>query len=463
MDKIPYPIDAFPTIMRNAAYEEQNITKAPMAMIGSAMLSAVSLACQSKVDVERPGGLKGPTSLFFVTIAESGERKSAIDKNVFSAIHECEKMFAQQHAEEMNWYSGAVEIYEAEKKALFAKLKMQIKKGLDTSQTKDDIDELNSKKPVLPRSRRLIMSDTTPAALKDHLSGEGRSVGILSDEGGVVFGGSALNNPSLINTIWSGGYVHIDRKNRPPVTISDARLTLSIMVQQNLLNTFQRSNNKIAKDSGFNARCLFSHPVSTQGYRQINNPVTSREHMPIFSERIKELILSNQHNDRIMLQFSPTAASAWIDWYNFVETQMASTGELFEIRDCASKIAENTARIAALLHFFRGDEGDITPIATNAAETISSWYLEEYQHFFSIGNNSNDENELFDWIIHYCHSHALARLKKNIILQYGPVRLRNKKTLEPLLNNLAYTQKIIFETRGRTTYLIPVNSGIWHL
>lgn len=128
MEKLPYPIDAFPIIMRNAAYEEHNITKAPMAMIGSAMLSAVSLACQSKVDVERPGGLKGPTSLFFVTIAESGERKSAIDKNVFSAIHECEKMFAQQHAEEMNWYSGAVEIYEAEKKALFSKLKNADKK-----------------------------------------------------------------------------------------------------------------------------------------------------------------------------------------------------------------------------------------------------------------------------------------------------------------------------------------------
>jgi hypothetical protein len=30
----------------------------------------------------------------------------------------------------MNWYSGAVEIYEAEKKALFSKLKMQIKKVL---------------------------------------------------------------------------------------------------------------------------------------------------------------------------------------------------------------------------------------------------------------------------------------------------------------------------------------------
>ncbi|WP_158695502.1 DUF3987 domain-containing protein, partial [Cronobacter malonaticus] len=295
--------------------------------------------------------------------------------------------------------------------------------------------------------------------LKDHLSGEGRSVGILSDEGGVVFGGSALNNPSLINTIWSGGDVHIDRKNRAPVTISDARLTLSIMVQQNLLNTFQRSNNKIAKDSGFNARCLFSHPVSTQGYRQIYNPVISREHMPIFNGRIKELILSGLHNDRVLLQFSPAAASAWIDWYNFIETQMASTGELFNIRDCASKIAENTARIAALMHFFRGDEGDITLIAMDAAEKISTWYLEEYQHFFSSSNNSNDENELFDWIIHYCRYHGLARLKKNIILQYGPVRLRSKKTIEPLLNNLAYTQKIFFETRGRTTYLIPVKLG----
>lgn len=99
----------------------------------------------------------------------------------------------------------------------------------------------------------------------------------------------------------------------------------------------------------------------------------------------------------------------------------------------------------------------------DAAEIISSWYLEEYQHFFSSGNNSNDENELFDWIINYCRYHGLARLKKNIILQYGPVRLRNKKALEPLLNNLEYTQKITFEARGRTTYLTPVNSGSWHL
>lgn len=83
MEKIPYPIDAFPTIMRNAAYEEQNITKAPMAMIGSAMLSAVSLACQSKVDVERPGGLKGPTSLFLLQSQNQVNEKVQLTKMYF--------------------------------------------------------------------------------------------------------------------------------------------------------------------------------------------------------------------------------------------------------------------------------------------------------------------------------------------------------------------------------------------
>lgn len=462
MDKTPYPIDAFPEIMRNAAYEEQNITKAPMAMIGSAMLSAVSLACQGRVDVQRPGRLKGPTSLFFITTAESGERKSAVDKNVFSAIHECEKLFMEQHTKEMEMYSNAHEIFEAEKKALLSKLKMEIKKGVNTFQTKNEIHELNLKEPVLPRPRRLIMSDTTPAALKDHLSGNGRSVGILSDEGGVVFGGSTLNNPSLINTVWSGGDMHIDRKNRASVAISDARLTLSIMVQPELLTSFQRGNNKIAQHSGLNARCLFCNPESTQGYRQIYCPIASREYMPIFSDRIKDIILSDQHSDRTLLQFSPTAAIAWIDWYNFVETQMASTGELFEIRDCASKTAENTARLAALLHFFRGDEGDITDMAMHAAETISSWYLEEYLNFFTSGQRNDDERELFEWIINYCRHNHPIRLKKNIILQYGPTRLRNKNILNRSLANLVQTQKIRVETIRRTTYIIPINSGAFY-
>lgn len=59
-----FPIEEFPKLMRDTAYEVQNITKAPMALIGSAILGVVSLACQNKIDVQRPGGLRGPVSLF---------------------------------------------------------------------------------------------------------------------------------------------------------------------------------------------------------------------------------------------------------------------------------------------------------------------------------------------------------------------------------------------------------------
>jgi hypothetical protein len=39
---------------------------------------------------------------------------------------------------------------------------------------------------------------------------------------------------------------------------------------------------------------------------------------------------------------------------------MGLLGTLSDFKDYASKMAENMARVAALLHYFNGDDGDIS-------------------------------------------------------------------------------------------------------
>jgi hypothetical protein len=76
---------------------------------------------------------------------------------------------------------------------------------------------------------------------------------------------------------------------------------------------------------------------------------------------------------------------------------MSEIGYLSNMKDYASKMAENMARIAALLHYFEGRNEDISIKAVEAAIQISAWYVDEYKRLFSkvseftLVNNESDE------------------------------------------------------------------------
>src|SRR5262249_18388372 len=76
----PYPLDAMPDTIQAAVVEVQQFTKAPIALVSSSALAALSLAVQAHADVKRAEKLTGPVGLFLLTIADSGERKSTCDE-----------------------------------------------------------------------------------------------------------------------------------------------------------------------------------------------------------------------------------------------------------------------------------------------------------------------------------------------------------------------------------------------
>ena len=80
IERQPYPLDAHPPLILNAVKEVQAFVQAPVEMVATSAISAMSAAFQGHRDVRRSSKLKGPISLWLQTVAESGERKTSLDK-----------------------------------------------------------------------------------------------------------------------------------------------------------------------------------------------------------------------------------------------------------------------------------------------------------------------------------------------------------------------------------------------
>lgn len=86
-----FPLWALPPKIRAAVEEAVEMSMAPCPLVASSALAAASLAVQAKYDVRRFNGLVSPCSLNFITFAESGERKTTVDRFFFNAFGEFEE------------------------------------------------------------------------------------------------------------------------------------------------------------------------------------------------------------------------------------------------------------------------------------------------------------------------------------------------------------------------------------
>jgi len=90
-----YPLDALPIGIASAISELQRFVQAPIPLVASSCLGALSTAVQQLVDVKRDDGLTGPVSLFIVTVAESGERKTTTDNKTTEEIRAYQREAAE--------------------------------------------------------------------------------------------------------------------------------------------------------------------------------------------------------------------------------------------------------------------------------------------------------------------------------------------------------------------------------
>ncbi|MBC7752518.1 MAG: DUF3987 domain-containing protein [Candidatus Saccharibacteria bacterium] len=112
----------FPHLMRDSAFEMSSNIQAPPALIASSILAAVSIVCQGLVDVRRPNGLESPCSLFLITIADSGERKTTCDNFFTKPIREFDTNADSEFLVAKAGYEADLIAWESTHKALLAQI-----------------------------------------------------------------------------------------------------------------------------------------------------------------------------------------------------------------------------------------------------------------------------------------------------------------------------------------------------
>lgn len=442
IEGLEYPIEFLPPLIRTAVQEVQGFVQAPTALVALSALSSVSLAAQAHYDVERAKSLTGPIGLFMLAIAESGERKSSCDGYFSKALHDHDSEQAEAAKPDIRTYEAAKAAWSAEKSGFEGAIKAAAKAGNDTSDFKRQLLAHEALQPLPPIVPRLVYGDATPEALIDGLAAW-KSGGVLSAEAGAILGGhamgdSAMRNLATLNVLWSGESIRQDRRSRPTVNIEGARLTIGLQVQEGTLRQFIRGTGDLARDTGFFARCLLAWPESTQGTRAFSKPPEFKS-VGAFTNRLKMILSRTVPADhaKTMLQLSDAAHAAWVKYHDSIEGELREGGELRDIRDIASKTADNAARIAALFHVFEGKTGAIDAETMGKACELAAWHLNESLRFFgqmSQPKNMSDAARIEEWSVRFLRGMDTDKISTGTLQQRGPVR--DKQSLDAALNEL---------------------------
>lgn len=473
----PYPVEAFPVEIQAAVKEVQLFMQSPVALVGTSALSALSVAVQGLVNIERAPGLDGPTSLYTLVIAESGERKTATDRHFWLGIDEYELESKSNARDETATYETACENRDRRlsvcDKHVRSLLQRRGSNSEDIQALEDEILELKQQVILPPLVPKIQLTDETPENLAFSLAKHYPSAAVMTSEGGHFFGAHGMKaehitkNLALYNTLWDGRRHRIGRRTSEDIALESVRLTLTLQTQNAVLSKFLLQSGDLARGSGFLARFLITRPESTQGQRFYKDPPRDWPRRQKFSNRIKELLElgiqvdENRQLELGCLQLSAEGKRAWVEYHDQIESDLSRNGAYDSIRDVASKAADNIARIATIFHVYEnGPEGEVSDGSVHRAAEFVAWHLEEALRFYNEIQSSTIERDAIE--IEYIlkqKTKAQGSVSVRDILNGGPRRLRSRHKLDPVLEFLAERHRVKVRREGKS-HMIELNPAL---
>lgn len=414
-----FPFHALGPVLGEAAKAIAEDVQAPDALAGGSVLASAALASSPLANVLMPHGQRAPLSLFIITGAASGDRKSATDAVACHAIDEHRKHQARQHAEAMQrWESENADLKKADQ----------------------------SKPPI---AQVLTTSNATVEGLAKLLKHQS-TVGVFSAEGGEMLGGHSLRDDkrmaglSFFLKAWGAEALDSLRAGEGLTVLLGRRVSLHVLVQPAILA--QLLADPLAQGQGLLARCLIAQPDTLAGSRMFRdcdplaNPAVMR-----FNERISALLSQTPRTwdtgDGYELRpddlhMEPDARAAWVEFYNMVETAQAPDGELADARPFASKAAEQAARIAGVVAVVEGcNRIDFTHM--QGAIEVVGFYMNEHLRLTGAGRTDQRNTQLRSLHAWMCETGPLVLLADVLQKCPRPIRKLKAEGIRSLLSELS--------------------------
>lgn len=348
----PYPFDLLGPILGPVAKRTHEIIKAPDAICGHSVLSAASLVTQAFANIGIDGR-EHPLSLFMISIAASGDRKSAADSVVVKPIRDYERMLYETSLEEKKVYRNQLEVWRKRKEKL-------LREG-DFKMLDKELAALGDE-PTSPLEPHILLEEPTYEGLVELCMTGQPSLGLFADEGGRMIGGHAMNKENFLKTacglssFWDGKPISRIRKGGNSL-LYGRRLAIHLMIQETVLSLLQ--GNEVLLGQGLMARCLTVFPASNASERpyceiDISQDPIIRSYWSRISGILDEPFplknpnIKNELSPRL-LTLSQNAKKIWIGFHDEIDRNLKPEGVYFPIRRNANKAAEQALRIAGVL------------------------------------------------------------------------------------------------------------------
>lgn len=450
-----YPVDALGPL-RGAVEAVQGMTQAPVAIPAQSALAVASLAVQGFADVETLGGMR-PVSLYLLTVARTGERKSACDAPLMTALRTYEREQAKAQREDMERWHNAHALWKGERERILSDAKKG--KGAKRSAAQAELEALGPEPPAPPSADRTVTEPTFEGLTRLFAHGM-PTLGIFSDEGGQFLGGHGMNSDNrqktlaALNSVWMGDPIRRTRAGDGHATLYGRRLAVHLMVQPMVARTFM--SDPMAADTGFLPRFLMCEPPSAIGTRMQANTRHNGKALEDFANRLRNILetplpidVETRELEPRQLPLTHQARDLLVEFADAIELAQAPGGDLAHITGAASKAAEHAARIAGVLTLWRDlYAADVTVSDMSDAITIAQFYLSEASRLASaavVSREIDAAEALRRWLLEtWKEPDVLVR----DVVRFGPNALRESPSARAAL--------IILERHG---WLNPLDPG----
>jgi hypothetical protein len=380
----PYPVDALGTVLSRAARAIHDRVQAPLAICGQSVLAAATLSTQGHADVVLPTEQARPISIYLVSVAATGERKSAVDAEALAPVRQREAMLRKMYETEHPGYVNALDAFNAARGAVIKKLKGD-RASLETA-----LKELGSE-PNAPLQPLLTCPEPTYEGLCRLLAVAQPSIGIFAAEGGQFIGGHGMTEEAKLRTsaglsaCWDGEPIKRVRSQEGLLLLPGRRISMHLMAQPDVAAIWL--GDRLLLEQGLLSRVLVTAPNPASGTRLWREPsIESTRALQAYNSVIGDILQRqaplvpgsrNELAPRHLL-LSGTARNMWIGFADHIEKRLGQGGELDPVRGLANKLPEHAARIAGVLTLVGDlDSGEISASDMEAGIAIAEHYATE--------------------------------------------------------------------------------------
>jgi hypothetical protein len=426
----PFPIHALGDVLEPAAAAIHDRVRAPLAICAQSVLAAAALAVQGLGNIKLPPGHVKPLSCFFVSVAVTGERKSAVDYEALSPVREHERALREAFAGERLEYENSKDAWEAARK-------VAIKRGKgDRARVKDALDKLGPP-PLPPLEPVLTCGEPTFEGLCKLLAVGWPSVGIFASEGGQFIGGHGMADDTKLRTaaglsaVWDGEPIKRVRALDGVIVLPGRRVALHLMAQPDVAAMWL--GDRLLIEQGLLSRVLPTAPDPASGSRMWREASPESDAaMKCYGATLLDILelplpLADGTQNELLprtLTLSPEAVRLWVAFHDHVEVRLRIGGELEPVRGLANKLPEHATRIAGMLALIDDIEAsEVSATNIEAGIALAQHYAAEAMRLFGASRVSADLNEaqhLLEWLM--ALPEPLVSLPD--IYQYGPTAIR---------------------------------------